>query len=127
MSNAYQTEQASQQPGSRNLQQTIVALMQGAVDVLTDRKNIRSGRLSRQLKDYVLGGHTLALTRQGMYAGSCLLAAYYYDLKLAFVTFVFFQITEALDNLVSANVIKWDGKGVGRAIRYRPFSAALPL
>jgi signal transduction histidine kinase len=119
MANVSQTAEASSRPVTRKLQSLFAALFRRLVDVLTDRKNLRSGRLSRQLKDYVLGGATLALTRQGMYFGSSILAAFYYDAKLAFVSFVLFQITEALDNVVSANVIKWDGRGAAMAIRYR--------
>jgi signal transduction histidine kinase len=119
MQNVTQRGPAPSRADSPALQSGFVRFVRLLVDILTDRKNLRSGRLSRQLKDYVTGGASLALTRQGMYVGSGLLAAYYYDAKLAFMCFVLFQITEALDNVVSANVIKWDGKGIARAIRYR--------
>lgn len=105
--------------GSPAFQNGILRMIRSLVDVMTDRKNLRRGRLSRQVKDYVIGGASLALTRQGMYFGSCLLAAYYYDAKLALMSFILFQVTEALDNVVSANVIKWDGKGIARTLRYR--------
>ncbi len=120
MSNVSQT---GEHPSSRPIFQEITGLFSRLircfVDVLTDRKNLQSGRLSRQLKDFVLGGHSLLLTRQGMYFGSGLLAAYYYDAKLAIFTFALCQITEAIENAVSANVIRWNGAGLRRAIRYQ--------
>ena len=119
MQNVTQTGLAPPRAASPELQNVFVRLIRGLVDVLTDRRNLRCGRLSRQIRDYVTGGASLALTRQGMYFGSCLLAAYYYDAKLALMSFILFQITEALDNVVSANVLRWDGKGIARTIRFR--------
>jgi len=88
-------------------------------DLLTDKENIRSGRLIKQVKDYALGGHPLYLMRQSMYFGSSLLAAYYYSVQVALLCFALSQLTEFLDNMVCDNVIRWNGEGLARAIRYR--------
>ncbi len=88
-------------------------------DLLTDRQNIRSGRLIKQVKDYAHGGHPLYLMRQSMYFGSSLLAAYYYSIQVALLCFALSQLTEFLDNVVCDNVIRWNGQGLAKAIRYR--------
>lgn len=88
-------------------------------DALTDKENVRSGRLAKQLKDYVHGGHPLFLMRQSMYFGSTILAAYYYSVQVALFCFALSQLTELLDNMVCANVMRWDGEGLKRAIRFR--------
>ncbi len=88
-------------------------------DRLKDKKNVRSGRLARQLKDFADGEHSLFLTRQGIYFGSALLTLLYYNVNLALLCFALGQLIEFLGNAVSANVIRWNGKGLGRAIRYR--------
>lgn len=88
-------------------------------DVLTDKENIRSGRLAKQVKDYAHGGHPLYLMRQSMYFGSALLAINYYSVQVALLCFALSQVTEFLDNMVCNSVIRWDGKGLTKAIRFR--------
>lgn len=89
------------------------------LDVLMDKENIRSGRLAKQVKDYAHGGHPLYLMRQSMYFGSSILAAYYYSVPVALLCFALSQLTEFLDNIVCDNVIRWDGEGLARAVRFR--------
>lgn len=72
-------------------------------------------RLTRQLRDFVNGSRSLFWTRQGMYFGSSLLAAYYYDPTVALFCFSFCQLTEALDNMVSSRVMNWGGGSLVRA------------
>ena len=81
-------------------------------------------RLTRQLRDFVNGSRSLFWTRQGMYFGSSLLAAYYYDPTVALFCFSFCQLTEALDNMVSARVMNWGG---GSLVRARQFHQSLLL
>jgi signal transduction histidine kinase len=97
----------------------LLSLLRLLTDTLIDKETVRSGRLAKQLKDFVHGGHSLFLTRQGMYFGSSLLAAYYYSPKVALLCFALSQFAEFLDNMVSAGVIRWNGEGPAKAIRFR--------
>ncbi len=103
----------------RDVPGLVTGLARRFVDLLTDKENIRSGRLSKQVKDYAHGGHPLYLMRQSMYFGSAILAAYYYSVPVALLCFALSQLTEFMDNAVCANVIRWDGVGLAKAIRYR--------
>jgi len=113
-----ETTQSDQSPARIPVRE-ILDLAARIVAAVTDKNNIRSGRLIRQVKDYAHGGHPLYLMRQSMYFGSSILAAYYYCVEVALLCFALSQLTEFLDNMVCENVIQWDGKGIARAIRFR--------
>lgn len=119
MSEYLQTGRPPAGSAARGLGATAAGIAERLVDVVTDRQALESGRLPKQLKDFVLGSHSMLATRQGMYFGASLLAAYYYSFGIALLCFVLLQLTEALDNAVTANVIRWNGEGKARAIRYR--------
>ncbi|PWE31424.1 sensor histidine kinase [Maritimibacter sp. 55A14] len=76
-------------------------------------------RLERQLKDFVQGSRSLFWTRQGMYIGAGLLTAFYYDPFLAIFCVALCQLTEFLDNLVSAHVISWHGGSYRQARKFQ--------
>lgn len=97
----------------------MLALLRRFADALTDKETIQAGRLPKQLKDYVHGGHPLFWMRQSMYFASSILAAYYYSPKVALLCFALSQLTEFLDNMVCASVIRWNGEGLAKAIRFR--------
>jgi len=119
MSDLTQTRQTSPRNPARDLGIFIVALLRRFIDALTDKETVRSGRLPKQLQDYVHGGQPLFLMRQSMYFGSSILAAYYYSPKVALLCFALSQLTEFLDNMVCASVIRWNGEGLAKAIRFR--------
>ena len=119
MSDLTQADQVPSGGQLRSIPGLATRLARRFADVLTDRENVLSGRLAKQVKDYAHGGHPLYLMRQSMYFGSAVLAAYYYSVQVALLCFALSQLTEFLDNMVCANVIRWNGEGLTRAIRFR--------
>jgi signal transduction histidine kinase len=73
-----------------------------------DLSDAEIARLKKQMRDYVTGGNALYFQRQGMYFGSVLLAGYYFDIVLAMMCFLLFQLTETIDNRMSRIVMKSD-------------------
>jgi len=119
MSDFTQPDQAPSRGQMRNIAGLATRLARRFVDVVTDKENVLSGRLAKQVKDYAHGGYPLYLMRQSMYFGSAVLAAYYYSVQVALLCFALSQLTEFLDNMVCGNVIRWNGEGRTRALRFR--------
>lgn len=119
MSDLTQTGQTLSRNPARGLGGFVLNLLRRLFDVVTDKETIRSGRLPKQLKDYAHGGYPLFWMRQSMYFASTILAAYYYSPKVALLCFALSQLTEFLDNTVCASVIRWNGEGLAKAIRFR--------
>lgn len=76
-------------------------------------------RLEKQLKDFASGGLMLFWQRQGMYIGSALLTSYYYSTLIAFYSFLFCELAELIDFVISVRVLKWKGGGARRALLYQ--------
>lgn len=75
-------------------------------------------RLEKTMRDYIAGGAALFWQRQGMYVGAGLLAAFYYNLWIAVISFVFSETTEYLDNVVSSRFRRLKGNNAHQIIRF---------
>jgi signal transduction histidine kinase len=119
MSEFTQTNQLPSRGLLRDIPGLAARLVRRVAQGLADKENVQSGRFAKQLKDYAHGGHPLYWMRQSMYFGSAILAAYYYSLQVALLCFALSQLTEFLDNMVCDNVMRWNGEGQIKAIRFR--------
>lgn len=75
-------------------------------------------RLEKQLKDFASGGLMLFWQRQGMYVGSALLTSYYYSTLISFYCFLFCELAELIDFVISVRVLKWKGGSGRKALMY---------
>jgi signal transduction histidine kinase len=64
-------------------------------------------QLEQQLKDFVRGGLKLFWQRQAIFAGATLLTAYYMDLRIAVISYLFCQVSEIFDLYISKKVTNW--------------------
>ena len=92
------------------------------MDTTTDKlAQIDSGEtspLARPIKDYCQVGIDLVWQRQLIFAAALLLAAFYYDYRLAIGILVLTVISELYDYGVFRNVLNWDGQGEAEARKF---------
>lgn len=69
-----------------------------------------SKRLEKQIKDFARGGVALIPQRQGIYLGALLLCSYFFDYRTAIFCYLFCQISEGLDTIVSLRASRWTGR-----------------
>ena len=74
--------------------------------------------LARPIKDYCQVGIDLVWQRQLIFAAALLLAAFYYDYRLAIGILVLTVISELYDYGVFRNVLNWDGQGEAEARKF---------
>ncbi len=74
--------------------------------------------LAKRLKDYTAGGMQLFWQRQGMYLGATLLAWYYFDPKIAILSYVLILLAEAYDFRVARRIMNWQGNEADTARKF---------
>lgn len=75
-------------------------------------------RLEKQVKDFANGGIALVPQRQGIYLGAMLLCAYFFNFQIAISCYLFCQLADGLDTIVSLRVSRWEGGSVRKAQSY---------
>lgn len=78
---------------------------------------LRADRLERQLKDYVDATTGLLWQRQAIFFSATLLTAFYFDPKIAFLTYSGVLFSEVLDLFAARRIRAWDGKNQAEGIR----------
>lgn len=68
----------------------------------------RTRRLEMQLRDYVIITRKLVWQRQAIFFAATLLAAAYYDARIAFTTYAAVLATEVVDHVMAYQVANWE-------------------
>jgi len=75
-------------------------------------------RLEKQVKDFASGGVALIPQRQGIYLGAVLLCSYFFNIQTALTCYLFCQMAEGLDTVVSLRAMRWKGGSVRQAQKF---------
>ncbi|MBU2944361.1 HAMP domain-containing sensor histidine kinase [Shimia thalassica] len=75
-------------------------------------------RLQKQIKDFAGGGIALLPQRQAIYIGAFVLCAFFYSFWIALFCYLFCQLTEILDYVVSKRVMEWKDASPRKARRF---------
>ncbi|WP_175556904.1 sensor histidine kinase [Shimia gijangensis] len=75
-------------------------------------------RLEKQIKDFASGGVALIPQRQGIYLGAMLLCSFFFNFQTAISCYLFCQVADGLDSLVSLRVMRWSGGSARQSQKY---------
>jgi signal transduction histidine kinase len=77
-----------------------------------------SDHLAKRLKDYTAGGRQLFWQRQGMFLGATLLAWYYFNPKIAILSYILILLAETYDSWLGRRIMNWQGNDRATARKF---------